>query len=332
VRGGRRRGYQRRAPRLARGPGMSRRRPELRRGVLVVEPAVLPRPARLLPRVYTRRSTASRDPPSASSRTTTRARHAARCAGLHAQLRSPRASSCARRGRDLGRAVDIRPSSPDLQALGRRRALGRELPAALGAARLRARLLRLSEAAQVEYKVTAPWDRRDEISIAWDDPEPGDRLAGDGSAAPRTKDRSAPSPRRSRAPAACPRLSGVQDRRSDRRRIAVLARAVREDSPSGIDSREAECESPHVRLRRAPGAAPAAASGDGRQACRRVDEGEQESLPRPSGREAVSTGGRRSACRPRARRRACSPRLLAARGAAVPTPPETAGARGEPAG
>ena len=68
-------------------------------------------------------------------------------------------------------AVDIRRGSPTFGA-GWARALGREPPPALGAARLRPRLLRALRArAQVEYKCTELYDREDEIAIAWDDPE-----------------------------------------------------------------------------------------------------------------------------------------------------------------
>ena len=78
-----------------------------------------------------------------SCRTTTRARRRGTLRGLHAQLDAPAGQAGARdRGRDLRRRRRRPPRLADLRALGGRTARRRQLPPALGAARLRARLLR----------------------------------------------------------------------------------------------------------------------------------------------------------------------------------------------
>jgi dTDP-4-dehydrorhamnose 3,5-epimerase len=92
--------------------------------------------------------------------------------GLHAQVRTPQGKLVrAVEGEIWDVAVDIRPGSPTYK---------RWVGVVLSAENFRQIWVPpgfahgfcvLSEAAQVEYKVTAPWDRTDEISIAWDDPE-----------------------------------------------------------------------------------------------------------------------------------------------------------------
>jgi dTDP-4-dehydrorhamnose 3,5-epimerase len=92
--------------------------------------------------------------------------------GLHAQLRQPQGKLVrVIEGEIWDVAVDIRPDSPTY-----RRWVGvvlsadnyRQIWIPPGLAH---GFCVLSEVAQVEYKVTAPWDRADEVTIAWDDPE-----------------------------------------------------------------------------------------------------------------------------------------------------------------
>lgn len=91
--------------------------------------------------------------------------------GLHAQLRRPQGKLVrVIEGEIWDVAVDIRPASPTY-----RRWVGvvlsaenyRQIWVPPGFAH---GFCVLSPAAQVEYKVTAPWERADEVSIAWDDP------------------------------------------------------------------------------------------------------------------------------------------------------------------
>jgi len=92
--------------------------------------------------------------------------------GLHAQLKNPQGKLVrVLEGEIWDVAVDIRPGSPTY-----RRWVGvvlsaenyRQIWVPPGFAH---GFCVLSDSAQVEYKVTAPWDRADEVSIAWDDPE-----------------------------------------------------------------------------------------------------------------------------------------------------------------
>ncbi|HET9767238.1 MAG TPA: dTDP-4-dehydrorhamnose 3,5-epimerase [Thermoanaerobaculia bacterium] len=91
--------------------------------------------------------------------------------GLHAQVRNPQGKLVrAIEGEIWDVAVDIRPASPTY-----RRWVGvtlsaenhRQIWVPPGFAH---GFCVLSDAAQVEYKVTVPWDRDDEVTIAWDDP------------------------------------------------------------------------------------------------------------------------------------------------------------------
>jgi dTDP-4-dehydrorhamnose 3,5-epimerase len=94
--------------------------------------------------------------------------------GLHAQLRRPQGKLVrAVRGEIFDVAVDIRRGSPTF---------GRWVGERLSAESFRQLWVPpgfahgfcvLSEIAEVEYKCTALYDRDDELSIAWDDPEIG---------------------------------------------------------------------------------------------------------------------------------------------------------------
>jgi dTDP-4-dehydrorhamnose 3,5-epimerase len=92
--------------------------------------------------------------------------------GLHAQLRRPQGKLVrVIEGEIWDVAVDIRPPSPTYK---------RWVGVVLSAENFRQLWVPpgfahgfcvLSPVAQVEYKVTAPWERSDEITIAWDDPD-----------------------------------------------------------------------------------------------------------------------------------------------------------------
>jgi dTDP-4-dehydrorhamnose 3,5-epimerase len=141
--------------------------------------------------------------------------------GLHAQVKSPQGKLVrAIEGEIWDVAVDIRPDSPTY-----RRWVGvvlsadnhRQIWVPPGFAH---GFCVLSEVAQVEYKVTTPWDRDDELSIAWDDPAlaiawplPGEPLLSD-------KDRLAPT------------LAEVEPRL-----LAARPPAGRESAAAGADPR-----------------------------------------------------------------------------------------------
>ena len=92
--------------------------------------------------------------------------------GLHLQVKSPQGKLVrVIEGEIWDVAVDVRPGSPTYR---------RWVGVVLSAENFRQIWVPpgyahgfcvLSELAQVEYKVTTPWDRGDELSIAWDDPE-----------------------------------------------------------------------------------------------------------------------------------------------------------------
>ncbi|HEV8631743.1 MAG TPA: dTDP-4-dehydrorhamnose 3,5-epimerase [Thermoanaerobaculia bacterium] len=92
--------------------------------------------------------------------------------GLHLQVKSPQGKLVrVIEGEIWDVAVDVRPGSPTYR---------RWVGVVLSAENFRQIWVPpgfahgfcvLSELAQVEYKVTVPWDRDDELSIAWDDPE-----------------------------------------------------------------------------------------------------------------------------------------------------------------
>ena len=94
--------------------------------------------------------------------------------GLHAQLRRPQGKLVrAVRGEIFDVAVDIRRGSPTFgRWVGERLSEDdfRQLWVPPGFAH---GFCVLSEIAEVEYKCTALYDRDDELSIAWDDPEIG---------------------------------------------------------------------------------------------------------------------------------------------------------------
>jgi dTDP-4-dehydrorhamnose 3,5-epimerase len=94
--------------------------------------------------------------------------------GLHAQLRRPQGKLVrAVRGEIFDVAVDIRRGSPTFgRWVGERLSDDnfRQLWVPPGFAH---GFCVLSEIAEVEYKCTALYDRDDELSIAWDDPEVG---------------------------------------------------------------------------------------------------------------------------------------------------------------
>jgi dTDP-4-dehydrorhamnose 3,5-epimerase len=91
--------------------------------------------------------------------------------GLHAQLRRPQGKLVrVIEGEIWDVAVDIRPDSATYR---------RWVAVVLSAENYRQIWVPpglahgfcvLSPVAQVEYKVTAPWDRADEVTVAWDDP------------------------------------------------------------------------------------------------------------------------------------------------------------------
>ena len=92
--------------------------------------------------------------------------------GLHAQVRNPQGKLVrAVEGEIWDVAVDIRPASPTFR---------RWVGAVLSAENFRQLWIPpgfahgfcvLSERAQVEYKCTTLYDKSDEISVAWDDPD-----------------------------------------------------------------------------------------------------------------------------------------------------------------
>lgn len=94
--------------------------------------------------------------------------------GLHAQLRRPQGKLVrAVRGEIFDVAVDIRRGSPTFGRWVGERLSGenfRQLWVPPGFAH---GFCVLSDTAEVEYKCTALYDRDDELSIAWDDPEVG---------------------------------------------------------------------------------------------------------------------------------------------------------------
>lgn len=94
--------------------------------------------------------------------------------GLHAQLRRPQGKLVrAVRGEIFDVAVDIRSGSPTFgRWVGERLSEEnfRQLWVPPGFAH---GFCVLSEIAEVEYKCTALYDREDELSIAWDDPQIG---------------------------------------------------------------------------------------------------------------------------------------------------------------
>ena len=91
--------------------------------------------------------------------------------GLHAQVKDPQGKLVrAVEGEIWDVAVDIRPESPTYK---------RWVGVVLSAENYRQIWVPpgfahgfcvLSDFAQVEYKVTAPWNKADEVTIAWDDP------------------------------------------------------------------------------------------------------------------------------------------------------------------
>ena len=112
-------------------------------GVVIIEPDVHQDPRGFFLETYHARNTGRSASPARSCRTTTRDRSRGTLRGLHLQLRHAAGQADSRhRGRDLRRRRRRAPRFADVRPVGRRHALGRELPAVLHAAGLCARLLR----------------------------------------------------------------------------------------------------------------------------------------------------------------------------------------------
>ena len=101
----------------------------------------------------------------------------------------------AARGRGLRRRDRPAPRLPHLRPARGVRAERREPPPAVRAGRLRARLLRLSDVADVTYKVSSYYDPATERGIAFDDPDLGVEWPVDE---PLVSDRDRTNPRLSR--------------------------------------------------------------------------------------------------------------------------------------
>ena len=144
-------------------------------GVIIIEPDVLSRRARLLPRDLSRRATTA---PAASTATFVQDNHSRSVAdtlrGLHWQVRPPAGQAGARgRRRDLRRRRRRPPRVADLRPLGRRAPLGRELPAVFIPPGFAHGFCVLSEHAEMSNTSAPTLRSGGERGLMWDDPAIG---------------------------------------------------------------------------------------------------------------------------------------------------------------